>query len=204
MPTRTSVAWIFVSHSSKDLDKVRQVRNAIEVAGGQPILFFLKCLSDNDELDDLLKREIEARTFFLLCDSGNAKASRWVQDEITHVKSLVGRKVEVIDLDGNWDAQLRGILQIVRGATVFLSYSRSDVTLVRLVEEELVRRDFQVWRDESSMTTGVNWQESLRSAVEQAVRDGYFLQFVSRKSASSRWVQAEIEMAFSTSRRSSG
>jgi len=69
---RVSKAWIFVSHSSRDLEKVRRVRNAIEAAGGEPILFFLKCLSDHDEIDELIKREIEARNFFLLCDSSNA------------------------------------------------------------------------------------------------------------------------------------
>ena len=50
--TQISKAWIFVSHSTKDLDKVRAVRDAIENIGGEPILFFLKCLSDHDEIDE--------------------------------------------------------------------------------------------------------------------------------------------------------
>ena len=41
-------------------------------------MFFLKCLNDHAELHDLIRREIEARTGFLLCDSQAARQSRWV------------------------------------------------------------------------------------------------------------------------------
>lgn len=34
-------AWIFVSHSHHDLEKVRQVRNELEQRGHNPLLFFL-------------------------------------------------------------------------------------------------------------------------------------------------------------------
>jgi hypothetical protein len=72
---QTSTAWIFVSHSNRDLSKVRLVRDALEKAGAERILFFLKCLSDHDEIDGLIEREIDARYFFRLCDSANAKKS---------------------------------------------------------------------------------------------------------------------------------
>jgi len=101
-----SKAWIFVSHSTKDLDKVRAVRNAIENIGGEPVLFFLKCLSDQDEIDELIKREIEARNFFLLCDSNNARSSKWVQEEVEHVHSLNRKRIEVINLYADWKKQL--------------------------------------------------------------------------------------------------
>ena len=32
----------------------------------RPIMFYLLCLSDNDEVGDLIKREIDARTRFLV------------------------------------------------------------------------------------------------------------------------------------------
>lgn len=66
---RLQNAWIFVSHSTLDITEVRRIRNEVELQGGEPLLFFLKSISDNDELDGLLKREIEARRYFLLCDS---------------------------------------------------------------------------------------------------------------------------------------
>jgi TIR domain-containing protein len=71
--------WIFVSHSTKDLEPVRRIRDYLEAKSHHPLLFFLKCIRDTDELDSLITREIEARTIFLLCDSPNARSAQWVQ-----------------------------------------------------------------------------------------------------------------------------
>ena len=65
-------ATIFLSHSSKDLKKVRWIRNEFEKLGQNPLTFSLKCLDDNDpstqkELLELLKREIESREWFVFC-----------------------------------------------------------------------------------------------------------------------------------------
>lgn len=65
-----SGAWIFLSHSNKDFEKVREIRNELEKRGHKPILFYLKCLeNDNAMLPDLLRREIAAREWFILRDS---------------------------------------------------------------------------------------------------------------------------------------
>ncbi len=55
-------SWIFLSHSHNDFEKVREVRNILEVQGHNPLMFFLKCLNNDDEIDDLITREIEARS----------------------------------------------------------------------------------------------------------------------------------------------
>lgn len=52
--------WVFVSHSTKDFERVRLVRNALEDSGFRPILFYLKCLENENEVNGLLKREIDA------------------------------------------------------------------------------------------------------------------------------------------------
>lgn len=65
--------WVFLSHSNKDYDKVRVVRNLLEDQKFRPIMFFLCCLEDNEEINDLIKREIDSRTRFILCDSENAR-----------------------------------------------------------------------------------------------------------------------------------
>lgn len=51
--------WIFLSHSNEDYDKVRKVRNMLEEQELRPIMFFLKCLNDDDEIDELIRREID-------------------------------------------------------------------------------------------------------------------------------------------------
>lgn len=193
---RRSTAWVFVSHSTRDLEKVRHVRNALEKAGAEPVLFFLKCLSDHDEIDDLIKREIEARAFFLLCESANARNSKWVQDEVTHVRSLSGRQIEVIDLDSDWEAQLDGITRLIRKATAFFSFSLSDRQWVEPVRAALAARDFSTWDDIHDIGAGDSWGNLVKIAIEDAARHGYFLHFLSTQSLRSRYVSKEVEIAF--------
>lgn len=84
--------WVFVSHASADLPKVRQVRNFMEEKGAAPILFHLKSLTDPEIFWPLIEREIEARNFFLLCDSAAARASAWVQRERQAVQTISQRR----------------------------------------------------------------------------------------------------------------
>ena len=97
-------AWIFVSHSNRDIEKVREIRNELERRGHNPVLFFLKCM-ETTEADDrllwqLIEREIKAREWFILCDSPNARNSAAVWREMELVKSMAreGKVVETIDL----------------------------------------------------------------------------------------------------------
>lgn len=66
-----SNGYIFISHSHKDIEKVRQIRNDMENAGFDPLCFFLKCLTDEDEIEGLIKREIDSRELFVYIDSPN-------------------------------------------------------------------------------------------------------------------------------------
>ena len=143
-------AWIFVSHSHRDLREVRRVRDALESKGHQPLLFFLKCLNDDSEIDDLIRREIQARQFFLLCDSPNARDSNWVQQERRLIKDLAGKVSLTVDLAGPWQDQLGAIDELSRRATVYLSYSRRDsasLGLLGWIAEELRQRDYRIILD---------------------------------------------------------
>ena len=51
---------VFISHCHKDLPSVRMIRNRMEEEGFEPICFYLKCLTDESEIDSLIKREIDA------------------------------------------------------------------------------------------------------------------------------------------------
>lgn len=53
--------WVFLSHSNKDYEKVRQVRNILEQQGYRPLMSFLNCLNDDNEIHGLIKREIDSR-----------------------------------------------------------------------------------------------------------------------------------------------
>ena len=60
-----------ISEANKDYEKVKEVRNILEHNSFRPIMFFLKCLADDDEIDALIKREIDSRERFILCNSEN-------------------------------------------------------------------------------------------------------------------------------------
>lgn len=74
--------WVFVSHSTKDFERIRLVRNALEDSRFRPILFYLKCMEDEDEINELLKREIDAHRHFVPCDSPIAQASRLLRSKV--------------------------------------------------------------------------------------------------------------------------
>ena len=105
--------YIFVSHSQKDIAKVRQVRDYLESKSFEPILFNLKCLTDHDELTTLVKREIEARTCFLYLDSPNARASERVKAEVSYAEKLQ-KKVFTVNLGDTWFIQKLSLRRMIR------------------------------------------------------------------------------------------
>ena len=80
--------FVFVSHSHADIAQVRQLRNALEQAGFEPLCFYLKCMDKceedpalREELRSLLLREIDAREWFVYVNSKHSENSSWVQYE---------------------------------------------------------------------------------------------------------------------------
>lgn len=126
-PRLLSRAWIFVSHSTKDLSKVRSVRNQLERAGAEPLIFRLKFLDQKKSaIPVLLKAEIRARQFFLLCRSQNSRASAWVQKEIGYVNTLPNKSKFVIDLDATSYGRAGLIGSVLRRVTIIVAYSWAD------------------------------------------------------------------------------
>lgn len=78
---REGGCWIFLSHSSKDIDKVRLIRNEFEKMEHNPLAFHLRCLSADTEegrkeLDSLIKREIDAREWFVFARAQRLQSHR--------------------------------------------------------------------------------------------------------------------------------
>ena len=195
-------AWIFVSHSTKDIEEGRAVRNELERLGQYPLLFFLKCIEADEELDDLLKREIKARNFFILCDSPNAHASRWVQQEVAFIRSLAGKSYEVIDLASDWRIQLPLIERLSRKATLFLSYSADTHAEVRQLARDLRELDYRIFFDEAELAPGDDSRGRIQAVIDEALRFGLFLFFltVSARQRRHSWQYAELSYALDRSR----
>ena len=134
-------AWVFVSHSNKDFAKIIQVRNKLESLNYKPLLFFLKCLENDTEIFELIKREIKARDRFILCDSPNSRSSKWVQKEIEYIKSL-NRPYEIIDLDADENVINECIERFDRRSSVYI-WSTSDEIADQL-SKRLIGKSFKV------------------------------------------------------------
>jgi hypothetical protein len=200
-PQKISEAWIFVSHSHSDITAVRRVRDELEKHHANPLLFFLLCLDKDEELDSLIKREISARNFFLLCNSGAARDSSWVQKERDFVLSLKNRKVHELDLGWPWEQQKRVIHETLRSSRTFVNYSLKDGERVRPYIDLLISNDFAVYDDLIPIDKDapeykpfidppkyVPYQEMLERAI-----DGYFFAFISENWLRSKFARREFE-----------
>src|SRR5271166_5322426 len=74
---------------------------------------------------------------------------------------------------------------------VFLSYTRSDSSLVEQVAVELRKRGFEPWLDTNQLVGG----DRLSEIERHLQRTDSFLVFISRASANSKWVKYEYTTA---------
>ena len=133
--------WVFLSHSNKDFNKVKDLRNRLETRSYKPLLFFLKCLDDDDEIFELIKREISVRDRFILCRSKNSLQSKWVEKEINYIKSL-GRPYEIINIDGP-DTEINDALnRFDRRSTIYIW--STDNVFNQILARELIHKSFRV------------------------------------------------------------
>lgn len=144
---------VFLSHSSKDIQKVRQIRDILEVLDYEPLLFHLKCLDDdNENLETFIKKEIESRNVFIYCKSPNSEMSKWVQKELEYIKSFNSKRLFTIDITKPFKETmvqlLQSITEIVKKNRVFISCSHAmpDKELGDYLESFLTEQNFDVIR----------------------------------------------------------
>lgn len=139
--------WVFLSHSNKDYEKVIKVRYLLEQNSYRPLMFFLKCLNEDDEIDDLIKREIDSRGRFILCDSENARESSWVKKEIEYIKSR-NRIYQTINIEAPTEVIRKQIEQFRKRNSIFVSFnanSAKDTILAEKLKSSLKEKNFAVY-----------------------------------------------------------
>jgi len=188
-------AWIFVSHSHKDLEKVRFIRNEFEKRGHNPLLFFLKCLNDESELDNLIKREIAERNWFILCDSPNARDSKWVQEEVKMIKSLEGKVFKTINLEDDIEKQINVITKFSKRSTVFISHTSKDAKIGQKLISTLKKHDFGVFDYNEGIQTPKDWKKTIRNAIDDAIAQGFVVFLISKNTFESKYAIEEIAYA---------
>ena len=206
-PIQQQGAWIFLSHSNKDFEQVREIRNELEKRGHKPIMFYLKCLeSDNAMLPDLLRREIAAREWFILCDSPNAQASQYVRDEVELIKSMEGKAFEVVDLSKGLQTELHKLIRITKRATVFLSHSSADREIADKIRRALLNHEFSVRTQEAFGASSQTFQSLITLRIDEAIEHGFVLLLLCETSLKSQYCRQEALYALekaAASRRSS-
>ena len=192
--SKKAISWVFLSHSNEDYDKVAVLRDMLEEQKKRPIMFYLKCMENpvyRKELERLLKREIDAREQFILCDSENARKSEWVQEEIRYIKSK-GRKYQTINIDAAPETIRREVTDFVSRDKVFISYSRSDLKLARAIQHALEIRGYSTFLDMNTLVSG-DFTKSISDTIDDSDRRGYQICLLSRAFCRSKWCLAALD-----------
>lgn len=189
--------FVFLSHSHRDYEKVRVVRDLLEKEGFRPLMFFLKCLEKDgyEELTKtLIKEEIDSRQRFVLCSSKNAEESDWVKFEIDHIKKL-NRPYEIVDLEWPREKLKEAIIRFKVRSTVFVSYLRSQSVLVNAVCKQLQIHDFKVLYDKNYLVPGEFNTKRIEENIMTAAENGYVLAFLDNTFNMKSWQSKELQMA---------
>lgn len=193
---KSAGGYIFLSHSHDDIEKVREIRNSLEINGFEPLCFYLKCLSDDSEIEDLIKREIDAREWFVFVNSENSRKSKWVTLERDYITKTNNKKIITINLEDE-PSIADAIHKISHNLRVFISCSSMDVNLARRIKEKLEEKDYLVFSAPDSIPIGVPYAGVIINAITEASQDGCVLILVTPNSVNSAHVLNEIDFAFS-------
>ena len=192
--------FVFVSHSHEDIAEVRKLRNSLEQAGFEPLCFYLKCMDKceedfalKEELRSLLRREIDAREWFIYVNSKYAKNSSWVQYERECVAKNGTKKVFQMNLDEK-DAAEKMAEKVLRNLRIFMSYSYKDKPVASRMEKKLLEKDYRVFLEEE-IVMGKNWRGTIANAVMEASKSGCVLALLSENAVKSENVKREIYFA---------
>lgn len=167
--------WVFLSHSHEDYEKVRKVRDMLEDQNMRPLMFFLKCLNDHDEIDSLIKREIDCRTRFIYCKSNNTEdPDGWVQREVEYISSK-DRNFETIDLNSPDEELLQRIDEIKKNATIFISYNRDEYDLAEQVYDRLSKYDLDISFDRYFLRRGSDFENEMQLSIDEACNKGHVI-----------------------------
>lgn len=197
--------WIFLSHHSQDIEKVRVIRNEFERLGHNPLAFHLKCLTTDSEsgrieLDNLIKREIDAREWFVFCENPLI-TSEWVDMEQNYIIEQGKDMVWSIDMNLEEGQIIEQVRRICKEIEVFISYSRIDKAVADIVTKLLIGKDYSVWTPESMVLCGQNLKNEIEVAVNRCSYEGFYIMLLTKNSFHSEWIEHELELALSHGRK---
>jgi hypothetical protein len=194
--------WVFLSHSHKDQEEVKIVRNYLEENNFNAIMYYLHCFRDRGEkpeIQELIECEIKSRNIFVLCDSDNAKQSDWVKREITYARSFSEKKIITIDIEKlkyQKATQLSILDELMNKSTLFLSYLSEDKPRVNKISNKLASLGFKILKDTGHSKYGKseNISQQIYNALHEVKNQGVVLLFLSKHSKESHYFWNEKEV----------
>lgn len=164
-----------------------------------PLAFHLKCLTTDSEtgrleLDNLIKREIDAREWFVFCENPLVH-SEWVDMEQAHIIDSGKEMVWSIDMALEENQIIEKVRRICKDIEVYISYSRYDRKIADVLTELLVEKDYSVWITESMIMMGQNFKDEIEYAINRCSYEGFFILLVTENSVNLGWIEHEIGLA---------
>lgn len=192
--------WIFLSHASKDIALVRRVRNEFEKYGQNPLAFHLRCLDENypeknEELWNLIYREIDAREWFVYCKSPISENSENVLRERKYIEQSGKDKIWILDITEDWDTIATKIYKICADLKIFISYSYYDYHIAKTLQNILSKKDYSVWTPEDNLKSGDCWTTQLNNAISQCAELGFYILLISDNTFNNQFIEKELEYA---------
>ena len=163
-------------------------------------MFYLKCLTSDEELFDLIKREIDVRTRFVVCDSDNARASKWVRKEIEYITDTEPKRSFLrLDLSKPIEEINKAVDSYVIQTNLFISYLHRDRLAVEIAKRRLRKYDLQIFPDtgDHSLPSNLNYGLLLQERIKLVLSSGFFVLLVT-ESPLSIWLKKELDFALKT------
>lgn len=169
--------YIFIAHSHKDKKAVCEIRNYLEAYNFDALCFFLKCLDDDsEELDSLIKREIDAREWFLYVDSENARKAEWVKKELDYIRSKPNRRILKVDLENK--ARVENVLNLMlHNLRIFVSYTSHDRDIAKRICDKLREKGYLALLDDDIPSW--SWEQQVHKAITIVAKSGCVLALIS-------------------------
>jgi hypothetical protein len=183
---------------------VKVVRNYLEENGFSALMFYLKCLEEDDKqekIKELIEWEINARNIFVLCKSEAASNSTWVQWETDLVQNSnipkIFKTINVDNLKYKKCTELSKLDDLMNRATLYFLFSSKDNKhkQIEIIYQKLNSIGFRILRDIPSTTKlGKNIHSKIKDAIEETKSKGAVLVFLSKNVLESNWFWTEKEI----------
>lgn len=121
---------VFCSFHPSDISHMQNVTEDI-LSVANCAIFYHPCLDEEyprkeEDLWDLIYREIDAREWFVYCKSPQSEKSDNVLRERKYIEQSGKNKIWMLDMTESWDAIATKIHKICADLEVFISYTRQD------------------------------------------------------------------------------